>query len=87
LKKPQYVDFPESEYRNYVTDMHRVVLLGKKPTEEEKHLYNVRTEANNVIQRSVRPRRGFDEVLEELKAFVEESSCIIPEKYIGHGIA
>ena len=75
-----------AEYRHYVTDMHRVVLLGKKPTEEEKHLYNVRTEANNVIQRAVRPRRGFDEVLEELKAFVEESGCIIPEKYVGHGI-
>ena len=75
-----------AEYGHYITNMHRVVLLGEKPTEEERHLYNVRAEANEIIQRAVKPRRRFDEVIEELKAFVEESGCVLAEKYIGHGI-
>ena len=75
-----------AEYGHYITDMHRVVLLGEKPTEEERQLYNVRAEANEIIQRAVKPRRRFDEVIEELKAFVEESGCVLAEKYIGHGI-
>ena len=75
-----------SEYRHYLTDMHRVVALGKKPTEEEKHLYNVRAEANDVIQNSVKPGKSFNKVLMELKTFVEESGCMMPENHVGHGI-
>ncbi len=75
-----------AEYRHYLTDMHRVVALGKKPSEEEKHLYNVRVEANDVIQNAVKPGKSFNEVLMKLKAFVEESGCVMPENHIGHGI-
>jgi len=38
-----YVCFDFSaEYGHYITNMHRVVLLGENPTEEERHPYNVR---------------------------------------------
>ena len=75
-----------AEYRHYLTDMHRVVLLGMKPTERERHLYDVRVEANEIIQKTVKPGKRFDEVLTELKAFVERSGCVMPENHIGHGI-
>jgi len=75
-----------ADCRHYLTDMHRVVALGRKPTERERHLYDVRAEANDVIQKAVKPGKSFAEVVMELKAFVEESDCIMPENYLGHGI-
>jgi len=66
--------------------MHRVVLLGRRPTVSERHLYDVRAEANEIIQKSVKPRKRFYDALIELKAFVEESGCVMTENYIGHGI-
>jgi len=82
-----YICFDFSaEYRHYLTDMHRVVLLGRKPTKRERHLYEVRAEANEVIQKAVKPGKRFDEAVMELKAFVEECGCTMIENYIGHGI-
>jgi len=75
-----------AEYRHYLTDMHRVVALGTKPTERERRLYDVRVEANDVIQQAVKPGKSFAEVLTELNAFVEESGCVMPENHLGHGI-
>lgn len=82
-----YVCFDFSaEYRHYLTDMHRVVLLKRKPTDRERHLYDVRAEANEIIQKAVKPGKRFDGAVMELKAFVEESGCEMTENYIGHGI-
>jgi len=75
-----------ADYRHYLTDMHRVVSLGNKPTERERHLYDVRVEANEVIQKAVKPGKSFDQVLMELKSFVEEFGCVMPENHVGHGI-
>ena len=75
-----------AEYKHYLTDMHRVVLLGRRPTEKERHLYDVRKEANEVVQKAVKPGKPFDEVVMKLKAFVEESGCLLAENYVGHGI-
>jgi Xaa-Pro aminopeptidase len=46
----------------------------------------VRVEVNDIIQRAVRPGRSFNEVLTEVKAFVEESGCVMPKNNLGHGI-
>lgn len=75
-----------AEYKHYVADMHRDVLVGRKPTEVEKQLYDVRVGANELIESEVRPGLRFDDLVTKLNAFVEESGCFLPKKFAGHGI-
>jgi len=75
-----------AEFRHYLTDMHRVVALGIRPTADEKRLYDIRVEANDIIQSAVKTGRSFHEAIMKVKSFVEESGCIMPEPVLGHGI-
>lgn len=72
-------------YKYYISDLYRLALLGREPTEEERKLYDCRAGVNEVLEEAIRPGVSTDEVVAEMKAYVEERGCVVGEG-AGHGI-
>jgi Xaa-Pro aminopeptidase len=63
------------KHRRYGSDINRGVFLGREPTMEEERLYACRRGVNEVMDRTIRPGVGFDEVLREMEEYVEGQGC------------
>lgn len=66
----------------YWSDINRGVFVGREPTADESFLYEVRKEANAVLDRTIKPGVPMDDVLSELKSFIESHGCEMP---VNHG--
>jgi Xaa-Pro aminopeptidase len=78
------------KYKRYGSDIHRGIMLGRKPTEDEKTLYECRMGVNEVMDRTIKPGIPMDEVLMKVKEYVQECGCEMFEEdgrlFGGHGI-
>lgn len=72
-------------YKYYISDLYRLVLLGRQPSEEEKKLYDCRAGVNIVLRDAIRPGVTTDEVVERMKEYVKEHGCVVGQG-AGHGI-
>jgi Xaa-Pro aminopeptidase len=72
-------------YKYYVSDLYRLGLLGTKPTENEKVLYECRSGVNTILEKAIRPGVSTDEVVSKMNDFVAEHGCIVGQG-AGHGI-
>ena len=72
-------------YKYYISDLYRLALLGRTPTEDEKKLYDCRAGVNDVLERAIRPGASTDEVVAKMKEYVAEHGCVTGDG-AGHGI-
>jgi Xaa-Pro aminopeptidase len=72
-------------YRFYISDLYRLALLERQPTEEERQLYDCRAGVNAVLQKAIKPGVSTDEVVAEMTKYVKECGCTVGEG-AGHGI-
>jgi Xaa-Pro aminopeptidase len=87
IQKGNYIGIDAScEYRFYTSDLYRCALLGRRPTEGERLLYECRKGANEILETTIKPGVPAGEIIDELKEFVEEYRCILPQPVGGHGI-
>jgi Xaa-Pro aminopeptidase len=79
-----------AKYKRYGSDINRGIFLGREPTVEERRLYGVRVGANEVLDKTIKPRVSVDDTLTVLKQYVERQGCVLQENrgtpFGGHGI-
>lgn len=85
-----FLDFG-SKYKRYWSDLGRGFFLGRKPTKEEIKLYECRLGMNELMDKTIKPGVCMDDVVAEIKHYVEKCGCVWKEKisgllYAGHGI-
>jgi len=78
------------KYKRYGSDINRGVFLGREPKPDEIRLYQCRQGVNEFLDRKIKPGECFDNVIIELKEYVEGCGCILKDiggnTFIGHGI-
>jgi len=78
------------KYKRYGSDINRGIMLGRKPTEDEKKLYECRVGVNQVMEREIKPGISMDEVLVKVNQYVREFGCKMQVMrggiWGGHGI-
>jgi len=72
-------------YKYYVSDLYRLGLLGRRPTQDEERLYECRAGVNQVLEGAIRPGATTDEVVTKAREYVEEMGCVMGAG-AGHGI-
>lgn len=72
-------------YKYYISDLYRLALLGRRPTEDERKLYDCRAGVNQVLEDAIRPGVSTDEVVDKMKEYVEDCGCVVGMG-AGHGI-
>jgi Xaa-Pro aminopeptidase len=78
------------KFRRYGSDINRGIFLGREPTADERRLYAVRVAVSELLDRSIKPGAAIDDVLGEMKAYVESQGCLVKEiggvLFAGHHI-
>jgi Xaa-Pro dipeptidase len=72
-------------YKYYVSDLYRLGLLGRRPTQDEERLYECRAGVNQDLEDAIRPGATTDEVVAKAREYVEEMGCVMGAG-AGHGI-
>jgi len=72
-------------YKYYISDLYRIALLSREPTEKERKLYDCRAGVNHILEEVIKPGVSTDEVVSKMKEYVEECGCVVGEG-AGHGI-
>ena len=78
------------KYMRYGSDINRGIFLGREPTDKEVKLYDCRKGVNELMDRTIKPGVAFDDLLAEMKDYVESQGCILQELngtlFGGHGL-
>jgi Xaa-Pro aminopeptidase len=78
------------KFKRYGSDISRGVFLGRKPTDDELHLYACRRGINELLDAAIRPGVSIDAVLAQMEEYVERHGCRLREvggvPFAGHGI-
>ena len=72
-------------YKYYISDLYRIALLNREPTEKERKLYDCRAGVNQILEEVIKPGVSTDEVISKMKEYVKECRCVVGEG-AGHGI-
>ena len=68
-----------ARYRRYASDINRGIFLGREPTADERRLYGVRVAVSELLDRSIKPGVAIDDVLADMKTFVERQGVVLKE--------
>lgn len=78
------------KFMRYGSDINRGIFLGREPTDREVKLYECRRGVNDLMDRVMKPGVVIDDLLAEMKAYVESQGCILKEMngnlFGGHGL-
>ena len=79
-----------ASYRRYRSDIHRGVMLGRQPTDDERKLWACRAGINEVLEKAIKPGVSMDEVLMKADQYARECGCEMQKVqgvlFGGHGI-
>lgn len=78
------------KYMRYGSDINRGMFLGREPTDREVKLYDCRKGVNELMDRVIKPGVSIDDLLSEMKDYVESQGCVLKELngvlFGGHGL-
>ena len=79
-----------ARYKRYASDINRGIFLGRKPTVDEKALYDCRLAVSELMDKMIRPGVCIDDTVLAVKALVEDSGYVLMEigggPFVGHGL-
>jgi Xaa-Pro aminopeptidase len=73
-------------YRHYSSDLNRMALVGRKPTQSEKDHWNVYVEANRAGTRAVKAGVTAADIFSAMAQVFEQSGLKYPGFRAGHGL-
>jgi Xaa-Pro dipeptidase len=75
-----------AKYRQYESDLNRMAIIGRQPTEAEKDLWDIYVEANKKGISAIRPGVAASDVFRAISRVFEEAGLEYRASRAGHGI-